>query len=396
MAPGALPALSPDVEALRADTVELRRRVHRRPELAFQEVETARLVTETLERAGLEVSTGVARTGVVGLLRGSAPGRTLALRADMDALPLEEETGAAYSSEIAGRMHACGHDAHVAMAVSTARVLAGRRERLKGAVKFIFQPAEEGPGGAELMVREGVLKQPDVDGVMGLHVWNDLEVGLLGIGPGPILASTDDFRLLVKGVGGHGAYPHEAVDPVLAAAHIVVALQAIVSRNLSPVEPGVVSVGTIRAGTALNVIPRTAELGGTLRAFSAEARELLGRRLLEVAQGVAAAHGAEVELQLERGYPAAVNHTQMTELCAEVATGLLGGDGVVTPERSMGGEDMSYFLQEVPGCFVCLGSMNKAKGLDAPHHSPRFDIDEDALPLGVEFSVRVAEAFLSR
>jgi len=386
--------LSPDVLALAQDTVELRRDIHRHPELGFEETRTAGIVAAGLKAAGLEVRTGVAKTGVVGLLRGAQPGKTLLVRADMDALSLTEEVDRPWKSTVPGSMHACGHDGHVAIALSAARVLAARRERLKGQVKFVFQPAEEGPGGAEPMIAEGVMRDPPVDAAIGLHIWNGLEAGTLGIGSGPMMAASDEFRILVEGVGGHGAYPHTAVDPVLAAAHIVVALQTIVARNVSPLEPAVVTVGIVRAGTRFNIIPRTAELVGTLRAYSTETREFLIRRVSEIARGVAEAQGAKIQLHIERGYPPTVNDQGMSAFCTEVAAGVFGRERVVLPERSMGGEDMSYFLKLVPGCFMFLGSMNKAKGLDAPHHSPLFDFDEDVLPLGVETFVRVAEAYL--
>lgn len=386
--------LSPDVLALAQETVDLRRDLHRHPELGFAETRTAGLVAAGLEAAGLEVRSGIARTGVVGLLRGAHPGKTLLVRADMDALSLTEEVDTPWKSTVPGSMHACGHDGHVAIALTAARVLAARRDRLKGQVKFVFQPAEEGPGGAEPMIAEGVLRDPPVDAAIGLHIWNSLEAGTLGIGSGAMMAASDEFRIVVEGVGGHGAYPHTAIDPVLAAAHIVVALQSIVARNVSPLEPAVVTVGIVRAGTRFNIIPRTAELVGTLRAYTTETREFLIRRTSEIARGVAEAHGAKIHVHIERGYPPTVNDQAMSAFCSEVAAGVFGRERVVVPERSMGGEDMSYFLNQVPGCFMFLGSANKAKGLDAPHHSPLFDFDEDVMPLGVETFVRVAEAYL--
>ena len=386
--------LRAEVAALRPQLVAWRRQIHRRPELGFQEHETSALVARELGELGLELRTGVARTGVVGLLDSGRPGPTLLVRADMDALPLSEDTRKEYASEVDGRMHACGHDGHVAMALGAARVLAARRERLKGRVKFVFQPAEEGPGGAQPMIAEGVLQDPRVDAAVGLHLWNDLEVGRLGIGRGPIMAATDEFHARVEGVGGHGAYPHDAVDPVLAAAAAVVALQSIVARNLSPVEPGVVTVGQLHAGTAINIIPRHAELSGTVRSYTEGARKLLLERVGQVIETIAAAYGARASVRIERGYPATVNDDAMASFCAGVARSIFGEAGVIDPERSMGAEDMSYYLREVPGCFMFLGSRNSAKGCDAPHHSPLFDFDEDALPLGCETLVRVSEAYL--
>ena len=393
--PGPRSGQSAEVAALGSQLSAWRRQIHRRPELGFNEIETSALVAGVLIGLGLEVRTGVAKTGVVALLEGGGPGKTLLVRADMDALPLSEETGREYASEIPGCMHACGHDGHVAMALGAAQVLSQRRERLKGRVKFVFQPAEEGPGGAEPMIAEGVLERPRVDAAIGLHLWNDLDVGLLGIGRGPIMAATDEFHARIEGVGGHGAYPHETVDPVLAAAHVVVALQSIVARNLSPIEPGVVTVGKLHAGTAINIIPRCAELSGTVRSYSDAARELQLRRVEEIVKGVAAAHQASADVRIERGYPATSNDPEMASFCSQVASAVFGRAQVIEPERSMGAEDMSYYLREVPGCFMFLGSKNAKKGLTAPHHSPLFDFDEDALPLGVETLIRITEAYLS-
>ncbi|MFN7971143.1 MAG: amidohydrolase [Acidobacteriota bacterium] len=395
-----MPRRSPDFQLLFetrhlvSEIVETRRDLHRHPELGFCENRTAGIVAERLRGLGLEVRTGVAKTGVVGLLRGARPGKTLLVRADMDALPLPEERETPYRSQVESVMHACGHDGHVAIALAAAKVLAARRSEIAGNVKLCFQPAEEGPGGAEPMIAEGVLRDPPVDAAIGLHIWNDLDIGQLGIGVGPMLAAEDEFGITVEGVGGHGAYPQDTVDPVVVASHIVVALQSIVSRNVGALEPAVVTVGTIKAGYAINIIPRTAVLTGTLRSYDEGVRATLVRRVKEIAEGVAGAFGARIQFAHDPGYPATVNDKAMSAFAAEHAAATFGAKNVVEPRRSMGAEDMSYYLREVPGTFLFLGSRNPDRGLDAPHHSPLFDFDEAALPAGTDVFVRTALAFL--
>ena len=387
--------LDPDVEALGPMLTSTRRAIHQFPELGFQEVRTAGLVAERLRALGLEVTTEVAKTGVVALLRGTRPGRTLLLRADMDGLPVQEATGAPYASTRPGQMHACGHDGHVAMLLGAAQCLAARRDRLAGAVKLVFQPAEEGPGGAEPMIRAGVLEAPRVDAAFGLHLMNDFPLGTVALSAGPVMAATDRVTLLVRGRGGHGAAPHQAIDSVLVAAHIVTALQAIAAREVSPTVPVVVTIGTIHGGFRYNVIAPEVELAGTVRSFDAKLRTELPGRIERIARGVASGFGAEVDVAYELGYPATVNDAAMTELARAAAATVVGDAGAVTMTPIMGGEDMSYFLEKVPGCFAFIGSANAARGLDHPHHSPRFDFDEAALPIGVQVLVRTAERYLS-
>ena len=387
-------ALDPEVSRLAPTLSATRRALHEHPELGFHEVRTAALVAERLRGLGLEVQAEVATTGVVGLLRGTRPGRTLLLRADMDCLPVQEATGAPYASRVPGQMHACGHDGHVAMLLGAAEVLAGRRERLAGAVKLVFQPAEEGPGGARPMIEAGVLEGPRVDAAFGLHLLNDFPVGTVALRPGPLMAATDRITIQVRGRGGHGAAPHQAVDSVLVAAHVVTALQAIASREVAPTTPVVVTVGTIHGGFRYNVIAPEVELTGTVRSFDAALRQALPGRIERIARGVAAAFGAEAEVRYELGYPATLNDPGMTSLVRAVAATVVGDAGLVAMEPLMGGEDMSYFLEAVPGCYAFIGSANPARGLDHPHHSPRFDFDEAALPIGVQVLVRTAERFL--
>ncbi len=386
--------LDPEVSRLAPTLSTIRRTIHQLPEPAFEEVRTAALIAERLGTLGLEVQTEVAKTGVVALLRGARPGRTLLLRADMDCLPVPEATGAPYASQRPGLMHACGHDGHVAMLLGAAEVLVGRRARLAGTVKLVFQPAEEGPGGAEPMIQAGVLETPRVDAAFGLHLLNDYPVGTVALRPGPLMAATDRISLVVRGRGGHGAAPHQTVDSILVAAHVVTALQAISAREVAPTMPVVVTIGTIHGGFRYNVIAPEVELTGTVRSFDAKLRQELPGRIERIARGVASAFGAEVEARYEFGYPATVNDPGMTELVQQVATGVVGEGGVVTMAPLMGGEDMSYFLEAVPGCYAFIGSANAGRGLDHPHHSPRFDFDEAALPIGVQVLVRAAERFL--
>jgi amidohydrolase len=379
------------------EIVSIRRDLHQHPELGFQEVRTARIVAEKLGTLGYEVVTGVGKTGVVGLLSGGQAGeRTVLLRFDMDALPIQEENDVPYRSQTPGVMHACGHDAHVAVGIGVATLLARHRDRFHGTVKLMFQPAEEGLGGANAMIRDGVLKGPDVDLALGLHVSSNHDTGTAVVRSGAMMAAADKLHILVRGRGGHAAHPEQAIDAVLVASHIVVALQTIVSRSLNPEETGVVTVGSIHAGNAGNVIAETAELQGSIRSFSEEARELLHRRIKEVATGVAIALGATAEVTLTRGVDATVNAPAPTEMVYQVATEVLGADKVDTTYRTTGGEDFSAVLAAVPGNFFFLGARDAARNLNYPHHNPHFDIDETCLPQGVAILCEAAVRALAQ
>lgn len=371
-------------------TQTFRRDFHRHPELGFEEFRTAGIVSKELTNLGYEVHTGIAKTGVVGLIEGVRPGPMVLLRFDMDALPIQEQTGADYASESAGLMHACGHDGHVAIGLSVARILAGMRDQFGGVVKLVFQPAEEGRGGAELMVKEGVLENPQPAAALGLHVWNDKPVGWIGIASGPIMAGADSFSIQLTGKGGHGAMPQTTIDPVVACAQIITALQTIVSRNVSPLDTAVVTVARVKAGEAFNVIPQTAELAGTLRTFRPEVRELVLRRMEDIIQGIAQAFGCQWELTVSEMTPALVNDPDVTRQVLEAVSSMPEGWQVVTDNREMVSEDMAYLMQKVPGCYFLVGSANPERGLNYGHHHPKFDIDEAVLPIAVSTMVTAA------
>lgn len=388
--------LSPEVRGLEAEAIRLRRDFHAHPELGYQEQRTSAAVAKHLRASGLQVRTGVARTGVVGLLRGTRPGPTVMWRADMDALPIVEANDVPYKSTNPGVMHACGHDGHTAIALTLARRLAAERSTLAGTVKFVFQPAEEGPGGAEPMIAAGVLERPKVDCALGLHLWNNFPVGKIGAPGGPLLASADKFELTIRGKGGHGAMPHLAVDPIVVAAQMVTAFQTIVSRNVNPLESAVVSVCQIQGGEAHNVLPESVKMVGTLRAFRADVRRHIERRVREIATSVAKAGGARVQFDFFPGYPPTINNAEVAAQLRTVAAEVVGADRVTSEGQTLGGEDMSYFLERVPGCYFFLGSANEKRGLHYSHHHPRFDFDEAALAIGVEIGARMIRQVLSR
>jgi amidohydrolase len=389
--------LNSDIDELVSDMVALRRDLHEHPELAFEEVRTSGIVAQRLRALGLEVQTGVAKTGVVGLLRGGAskPGaKTIAIRADMDALPVHEMNEIDYRSTIDGKMHACGHDGHTSIALVVADILSKRRAELSGNVKFIFQPAEEAIGGAEPMVKEGAMQE--VDGIIGLHLISDFPMGRVGVRSGTVFASADKFVITVRGKGGHAAMPETAVDPIVIAAYIITALQTLISRETSPFSPAVVTIGKVEAGTAFNIIPETAELHGTMRAFGHEHREKMLRRIREVASGVASAMGGSCEIKNFAGCPPCNNDVAMTELVQQAAVAAVGEENVDNSEDVMtaGSDDMAVFLNTVPGCYFIVGAKNEAKGAKYPHHHPRFNVDEDAMPIGVEVLTRAALDYL--
>jgi len=367
--------------------INTRRDLHRIPETAYTEKKTAAYVAEYLNLEGLAVQTGIATYGVVALLKTGRPGPTLLIRADMDALPLTEETGLPFASTHAGVMHACGHDAHVAMALAAATVLNRIKDELNGTIKFLFQPAEEGPGGAKPMIDAGVLENPKVDYAIGCHVWPEIPEGTIGVRSGPFMAAMDRFDIKIIGRGGHGAMPHMCVDALEVGTQVVSALQRISSRLINPQEPVVVTVGMFHAGTAFNIIPAEAKLSGTTRTFNLDIWNSWVERLEKVVRGVCESMGAEFELKFSKGYPPTINDDSMAEVVRRCAQKVVGGDNVVEPERTMGGEDMSYFLEQSKGCFYALGVGRQEF---TPVHNPRFDFNEDVLALGVETHCRIA------
>jgi amidohydrolase len=380
-----MPRFSPDVQALEGELIALRRDLHQHPELAFRETRTAARAAAFLEGHGFRIRTGVGGTGVFADVSGG-PGRTVLLRADMDGLPIQEANEAPYVSQESGRMHACGHDGHVAMAAVAGRVLAARRPA--GTVRLLFQPAEEGEAGAQTMIAEGAMDGVDV--ALGVHLWNELPVGTIGVKPGPLMAAVDRLRIVIHGRGGHGAKPHRSADPIVAAAYVVTALQTIVSREVAPVHAAVVTVASIHAGEAFNVIPDQVVLTGTIRTFDPALRRSMPERVTRLATGVAAGLQCRAEVEVRAGNPAVINDAGIAALARRAAVRVVGEEGVVEPEPTMGGEDMACYFEKAPGCFVFVGSSNAARGLDQPHHSPRFDFDEAALTIGAEFLVQAA------
>ena len=367
--------------------ISIRRDLHRIPETAYTEEKTSAYVAEYLRREGLEVQTGIATYGVVGLLNTGRPGPTLLLRADMDALPVTEDTGLPFASTHDGVMHACGHDAHVAMVLVAATVLNRVKDELNGTIKFLFQPAEEGPGGAQPMIDEGVLENPKVDYSIGCHVWPEIPEGTIGVRSGPFMAAMDRFDIKIIGRSGHGAMPHLCVDALEVATQVVSALQRISSRHMNPLEPAVVTVGMFHAGTAFNVIPGDAKLSGTTRTFNLDIWNSWAERLENVVRGVCESMGADFEMKFAKGYPPTINDDSMAEVVRRCAQKVAGEDKVVEPERSMGGEDMSYFLRRSKGCFYALGVGRQEF---TPLHSNRFDLNENVLAIGVETHCRIA------
>jgi amidohydrolase len=394
--------ISPDkirssIQALQPDLVALRRQIHQQPELGFKEQITAARIASKLTEWGISHQTGIAETGVVAVIQGQKPSlspRTLAIRADMDALPIQEANDVPYKSQHDGVMHACGHDGHTSIALMTAYYLSQHRDDFAGTVKIIFQPAEEGPGGAKPMIEAGVLKNPDVDAIIGLHLWNNLPLGTIGVRSGALMAAVERFSLTIQGKGGHGAMPHQTVDSIVLASQIVTALQTIVSRNVNPIDSAVVTVGQFNAGTAKNVIADTASLAGTVRYFNPNLADFFHHRIESIVAGICAAYGATYKLDYIKFYPPVINDEKITELVRSVAVDLVETPLGIVPEcQTMGGEDMSFFLQEVPGCYFFVGSANPDRSLAYPHHHPRFDFDETALATGVEMFVRCVEKY---
>lgn len=362
--------------------ISLRRHFHQYPELSFKEFKTSEKIADYLERLGFEIKTGVAGTGVVGILRGQESAPTVGIRADIDALPIQEMTKAEYSSKIPGVMHACGHDVHTTCALGASRLLASHKGELKGTVKVIFQPAEEINAGAKAMIKAGVLEDPKVDVIFGLHNHPEVPVGKVGVKEGPLMAAVDTIKVTVTGKGGHGALPNRNVDPVVVSAAVIMNLQTIVSRKVDPQDPAVVTIGTIHGGTANNVIPDEVEMTGTVRTFNPETRSKMENWIRAIVENTSRGLGATGKLHYRYDLPVVLNHPVATQIMKKAIVKVLGETGVWNPVPSMGGEDFAFYQEKTVGCFCWLGVGNSNKGLVHPWHSSLFDIDEEALPIG--------------
>ena len=384
-----------DARSIKDWIVALRRRIHRNPELSYKEFKTSSVVRETLDELHIGYEWPIAETGVVAQI-GSGEEPCVALRADMDALPITEETDVEFKSEVDGAMHACGHDCHTSMLLGAAKLLKAREAHLRGTIKLIFQPAEEGGAGANRMCAEGVLDNPKVDRIFGIHVWPGLPTGIVGGRPGTFLAAAGVVTIKVTGTGGHAAMPHLAVDPIICASKLIVELQTLISRELDPLEAGVVSITMFHAGTAHNVIPPEVELKGTIRSLTLEGLELLQKRIREIADLIARAGRCTAEVEFPgNDYPPTVNDEECWRIAGEVATEMIGTDTMSEMKPVMGGEDFSYYGQRIPACFVGLGIRNEKVGSTFSVHHPRFIVDEEALPLGSALHAAFAERSLS-
>lgn len=383
------------IEQHRATIIEYRHTLHQIPETAFTESKTSAFVEEQLEKLGLAMKTGIAQYGLTGLMAGEGPvaaaGKTLMIRSDMDALAVTEETGLPWASLHEGRMHACGHDGHMAMVLGTALVLNAMKDKLNGQIKFLFQPAEEGPGGAKPMVEAGVMENPHVDYALGAHLWPALEQGKIGVKEGPLMAAMDFFDLTITGKGGHGAMPHLCIDPVDTAAQVVNAIQRIASRQMSPINPTVVTIGSISGGNSYNIIPDTVSLKGTTRTFDRDIWVSWPQRMEKIIKGVCESMGAEYTLEYKTGYPPTINDSEMALLVGECAARVVGEENVTIPDPTMGGEDMSFYLEKAKGCFIFLGTGRPGC---APLHNSKFDFDENVLLTGVELFCETALTLL--
>ncbi len=367
--------------------INTRRDLHRIPEPAYTEEKTSAYVAEHLKREGLKVQTGIARTGVVALMKLAGPGKTLMIRSDTDALPVSEETGLPFASTHKGAMHACGHDGHMAMVLGAATILNKVKNTLNGHIKFLFQPAEEGPGGARPMIEAGIMEDPHVDYSIGCHVWPAIPEGTIGVKAGALMAAMDRFDIRIVGKGGHGAMPHLCVDALEVGSQVVNALQRIASRQMDPLNPTVLTIGSFHAGTTFNVIPGEAELSGTTRTFDRDIWNSWPERIEKIVRGVCQSMGADYELKYAQGYPPLFNDESMAEVVRRCARDVVGGDRVIEPEPTMGGEDMAFYLEKSKGCFFFLGVGRQGS---APLHNPKFDLNENVLLIGAEIYCRVA------
>ena len=387
-------SISQEVKAVASVMIDMRRDLHQHPELGFQEIRTAGIVARRLTQLGYTVRTGLGKTGVTGFLRGGRPGKTVLLRADIDALPIHEEADVPWRSRTSGVMHACGHDAHTAMALMAAELLSKEASSLAGNLFFVFQPAEELLIGADAMLKDGALDGIQAAAGFAVHLMNRWPVGTVAICSGPAMTSADKLSLGVTGRGGHGANPHLAVDPVVAAAQLITALQTLVSRETPPTKAAVLSITTLTAGKAFNIIPDTVEMTGTFRCFDADLRDKLLAGLTRTAEGIAASFRCTARVKSEFLTPAVLNDPEMTGIARDVATEIVGESHIIAPDPLTGSDDLAYFWQKVPGCYAFVGSA-RPDGSSAPaHHNARFDIDESAMEIGAELLIRAARRIL--
>lgn len=371
------------------DVISLRRDFHMHPELGFEELRTSRIVADRLKALGYEVRTGVGQTGVVGILRTNKPGRTILLRADMDGLPVHEESGVGFASQERGKMHACGHDGHMAILLGAAQMIMERRDLLVGTLVLCFQPAEEGKGGAKAMIDAGVLEDPHVDKVYGLHLASLHPVGVVAVRPGPVMASSDSIEITIRARGGHGAAPHQTVDPILTAAQFITSVQSVVSRNVDPIQPAVVTIGSLHGGTIHNVIPDDVSMLGTVRAFDPAVRDQMKPRIEAVLKGCCDSAGAAYDYDYLWRYPVTVNNAAEAAYVADLAARTLGAARSVEFERTMGAEDFSFMLEQRPGCFFFIGAQS-GPATAVAHHNAKFAIDERCLETGVQMMTALA------
>lgn len=380
-------------QSMRQELVDRRRDLHRHPELAFEETRTAGIVADELNQLGMEVQTGIGKTGVIGLLDGANDGPTVLVRADMDALPVMEENETEYISTVPGKMHACGHDGHVSIGLAVAKIFAEHRDQINGRIKFVFQPAEELGQGAAAMVADGALENPRPDVSFGLHLWNELPVGKVGLSGGSVMAAVSDFQITVTGKGGHGGIPQDTIDPIVCAAQLVTALQTLVSRNVAPQDMAVVSVTKFHSGTAFNIIPNQAVFGGTIRTFRAEVRDLIDKRMREMTASLCASMGCESEVHMNHHTEPVINNPVVAEKVKEVFTSIVGQENMES-QLTLTGEDVGSFMSDVPGAFFFVGAANAERNLNYAHHHSRFDFDEDALPLGAGLLAEAVAAYV--
>lgn len=391
--------ITDEVKRIEKEIISWRRKLHQIPELGLNLPKTVKLITEELDKMGIKYYTLVNGSAVVGLIKGREEGKTIALRADMDALPIKEETGLEFQSTN-GCMHACGHDGHAATLLAVAKILNENRDKFKGSVKLLFQPGEEYPGGAKPMIEEGAMDNPKVDAIMGLHMGSlvkEAPVGTILVCYGTMMAAVDKVSIKIIGKGAHGAYPHQSIDPIVISSEIVLALQTIVSREIMPVEPAVVSITRIQGGFNQNIIPDSVELEGTVRTFNEDTRHRIARRMEEIIKGITMAHGATYELDYEYCYPAVVNSEEFTKGFVESAKKILKEEDIIEMKTPvMGAEDMSYFLQKAPGTFFYLNNPKQVEGEFYPHHSSKFDIDETQLWKGAAVMIQAALDWLNQ